>query len=213
MLTGPRPLVICGPSGTGKGTLLNKLLHEYPNSFGFSISHTTRKPRPKEIDGKHYHFTTKEMMDADVKAGKFIETATFSGNMYGTSKTSVEDVRKNGKICILEIEIEGAKQVKKTNLNAHFVFIKPPSVDELKNRLERRNTESKESLDMRLNTAIKEIEYGKLFHIFYDIVPIICFIAATQPGNFDAIIINDNLEHAYQQLKEYVENNVIKKSL
>lgn len=163
MLTGPRPLVLCGPSGSGKGTLLNKLLQEYPDHFGFSVSHTTRKPRPKEIDGKHYHFTTKEIMEADIKAGKFIETATFSGNMYGTSKAAVEEVQKNGKICILEIEIEGAKQVKKTNLNAFFVFIKPPSIEELKKRLEKRNTESKESLDMRLNTAIKEIEYGKYF--------------------------------------------------
>lgn len=160
MLNGPRPLVLFGPSGSGKSTLLNKLLRDYPEAFGFSVSHTTRKPRPKEVDGKHYHFTTKEKMEADIKAGKFIESATFSGNMYGTSKSAVEDVQKCGKICILDIDVQGVKQVKQTDLNPYLVFIKPPSIDELKKRLEKRNTESKESLQLRLDTALKEMEYG-----------------------------------------------------
>lgn len=81
---GPRPLVLCGPSGSGKSTLLKRLLKEFPDKFGFSVSHTTRGPRPGEKDGVHYHFTKKDDMIAAVKKGEFIETATFSGNMYGT---------------------------------------------------------------------------------------------------------------------------------
>lgn len=81
---GPRPLVVCGPSGSGKSTLLKKLFAEYPNAFGFSISHTTRKPRPGEEHGVHYHFVEIEHMKAAITRGEFIETATFSGNMYGT---------------------------------------------------------------------------------------------------------------------------------
>lgn len=162
MLGGPRPIVLCGPSGSGKSTLLNKLLKDYPHRFGFSISHTTRQPRPREVDGKDYHFISREMMEADIKQGKFIETATFSGNMYGTSKAAVENVQTDGKICILDIEVQGVKQVKQTDLNPFYIFIKPPSIDELKKRLEKRKTENKESLQMRLDTAVKEIEYGRV---------------------------------------------------
>lgn len=81
---GPRPLVLCGPSGSGKSTLLKRLLEEFPDRFGFSVSHTTRKPRPGEKDGIHYHFTDLESMEAAVAQGDFIENAKFSGNMYGT---------------------------------------------------------------------------------------------------------------------------------
>lgn len=81
---GPRPLVLCGPSGSGKSTLLKRLLKEFPDKFGFSVSHTTRGPRPGETNGVHYHFTNKDDMTACVEKGEFIETANFSGNMYGT---------------------------------------------------------------------------------------------------------------------------------
>lgn len=81
---GPRPLVLCGPSGSGKSTLIKKMFDEFPDEFGFSISHTTRQPRPGEIDGKHYYFTTKEKMKDQIDKGEFIESAVFSNNMYGT---------------------------------------------------------------------------------------------------------------------------------
>lgn len=81
---GPCPLVLCGPSGSGKSTLIKKLFEEFPDTFGYSISHTTRAPRPGEEDGKHYHFTTKEKMQKQIEQDEFIETAIFSGNMYGT---------------------------------------------------------------------------------------------------------------------------------
>lgn len=157
----PRPLVLCGPSGSGKSTLLSKLLEEFPDSFGFSVSHTTRKPRPGEVDGEHYHFTSRETMEANIKAGKFVESAEFSGNLYGTSICSVQDVQNKGKVCVLDIDVQGVKQVKKTDMNAFYVFLKPPSLEELKKRLEARKTENEKSLKLRLDTASKEIDYGE----------------------------------------------------
>ncbi|XP_073957067.1 guanylate kinase isoform X2 [Choristoneura fumiferana] len=187
---GPRPLVICGPSGSGKSTLLKRLLKEFPDMFGFSVSHTTRSPRPGEKDGVHYHFTTKEKMLAAIENGEFLESATFSGNTYGTSKRAVEDVRRTGKVCVLDIEIEGVKQVKRTDLDPLLVFIMPPSISELERRLRGRNTDTEEALMLRLNTAKKEIEFGQ------------------QPGNFHIIILNDNLNKAYAELREFISQNV-----
>ncbi|KPJ16680.1 Guanylate kinase [Papilio machaon] len=158
---GPRPLVLCGPSGSGKSTLLKRLLKEFPDKFGFSVSHTTRAPRPGEKDGIHYHFTNKDDMLAAIEKGEFLETATFSGNMYGTSKKAVEHVRRTGRICVLDIEMEGVKQVKKTDLDPLLVFVMPPSIEELERRLRARNTEQEDALKKRLETAKREIEFGK----------------------------------------------------
>ncbi|XP_060806883.1 guanylate kinase isoform X2 [Amyelois transitella] len=187
---GPRPLVLCGPSGSGKSTLLKRLLKEFPDKFGFSVSHTTRSPRPGEKDGVHYHFTTKDDMVAAIQRGEFLETANFSGNMYGTSKHAVDEVRRTGKICILDIEIEGVKQVKTTDLDPLLVFVMPPSIEELERRLRARNTEHEEALKKRLETAKREIEYGK------------------EPENFHIIILNDNLDKAYTELREFIAQNV-----
>ncbi|CAG9796678.1 unnamed protein product [Diatraea saccharalis] len=186
---GPRPLVLCGPSGSGKSTLLKRLLKEFPDKFGFSVSHTTRNPRPGEKDGIHYHFTTKSDMIAAIEKGEFIESATFSGNMYGTSKKAVDDVRRTGKICVLDIDIEGVKQVKHTDLDPLLVFIMPPSIEELERRLRDRNTESEETLRKRLDTALREMEFGN------------------QPNNFHIVIMNDNVEKAYSDLREFIAQN------
>ncbi|GJQ79407.1 hypothetical protein Trydic_g16266 [Trypoxylus dichotomus] len=186
-----RPLILCGPSGSGKSTLLGKLMKEYPNRFGFSVSHTTRNPRPGEFNGKHYHFTTRESMLDAIKNGEFIENAEFSGNIYGTSKKAVENVLSDGKVCVLDIDVQGVKQVRNTDLNPWYVFLKPPSLEELEKRLRARKTETDASLKLRLDVASKEIEYG------------------VQPGNFDLVVINDDLEHAYAQLKEFMDKNGI----
>ncbi|XP_069672593.1 guanylate kinase-like isoform X2 [Periplaneta americana] len=183
---GPRPLVICGPSGSGKSTLLQRLFAEFPHKFGFSVSHTTRNPREGEVDGQHYHFTTKEAMIAAIARGEFLETAEFSKNMYGTSKASVQAVMGEGKVCVLDIEMQGVKQVKQTDLNPRYVFIMPPSMDELERRLRDRGTETEESLQRRLNTAKAEIEYGKT------------------PGNFDIVVVNHSVDKAYANLREFV---------
>ncbi|XP_050418153.1 guanylate kinase isoform X4 [Patella vulgata] len=187
-----RAAVISGPSGGGKSTLLTKLMGEYPNSFAFSVSHTTRKPRPGESDGKDYHFVQKEKFGEMISNQEFLEHAEFSGNMYGTSKKSVNDIQKSGKICILEVEITGVKSIKKSDLQPtpRYIFIKPPSLDILKSRLEGRGTETPESLQKRLDTAAEALDY------------------AGKDGVYDYIIINDSLEDAYKIFK-----NIFKQDL
>lgn len=189
---GPRPLVICGPSGSGKSTLLKRLFAEYPGTFGFSVSHTTRQPRPGEVNGVHYHYVTREEMEQAIANDEFIESASFGGNMYGTSKAAVREVQDKGQVCVLDIEMEGVKQIKKSNLNPILVFNNPPSVDELKRRLLLRNTETEESLQKRLDAAQKEIDFG------------------TTPGNFDIIILNDKIDEAYAEFKEFVASEIKK---
>ncbi|XP_046997420.1 guanylate kinase isoform X1 [Schistocerca americana] len=182
----PKAMVICGPSGCGKSTLLKKLFDEFPDKFGFSVSHTTRSPRSGEVDGVHYNFTTKEAMKAAINNGEFLESAEYNHNLYGTSKAAVEKVSQSGKICVLDIEIQGVKQIKQTSLKPLYVFIKPPSLSTLEERLRGRGTESEESLQRRLTIAATELEYGET------------------PGNFDIIIVNDVLEKAYSELREFV---------
>lgn len=186
-----RPLILCGPSGSGKSTLLQKILKEYPDKFSLSVSHTTRKPRPGEIDGIHYHFTDFDNMAKAVSEGKFIESARFSGNMYGTSKESVRKIAEEGKVCILDVEVNGVRQIKETDLNPWYVFVRPPSLAVLEERLRARKTESEESLKKRLDTAHTEMDYGM------------------EPGNFDKIIVNDVLEEAYRELKQFIDANVL----
>ncbi|XP_011292192.2 guanylate kinase isoform X1 [Musca domestica] len=183
---GPRPVVICGPSGSGKSTLLNRLFKEFPNTFGFSVSHTTRKPRPGEEDGVHYNFVEREAMEKAIANGEFIESATFSGNMYGTSKEAVRKVQNTGKVCILDIEPQGVEQVKKTDLNPILIYNNPPSIEALEERLRKRNTETEETLKKRLDAAATEIVYG------------------LTPGNFHKIIHNVDIDEAYEQFREFI---------
>ncbi|XP_065523025.1 guanylate kinase isoform X4 [Lathamus discolor] len=128
-MQGPRPVVLSGPSGAGKSTLLKKLFKDYENVFGFSVSHTTRQPRPGEVNGKDYHFVTREEMQKEIDAGEFIEHAEFSGNMYGTSKGAVQAVQAQNQICVLDIDIQGVKNIKKTDLNPIYISVQPPSLD------------------------------------------------------------------------------------
>ncbi|PKC12253.1 guanylate kinase [Rhizophagus irregularis] len=181
-----RPVVVSGPSGSGKSTLLKRLFQDYPDKFGFSVSHTTRSPRPGEENGVQYHFTSREEFVDLIKQDKFIEYAEFSGNLYGTSIDAVKSVLSQGKFCILDIELNGVKAVKKTDLNARFVFIKPPSLEALKERLIGRKTETEESIQARLNAAKEELAY------------------ADQEGSHDIIIVNDNLDTAYEKFKNFI---------
>ncbi|XP_073532986.1 guanylate kinase [Phyllobates terribilis] len=183
VMAGPRPVVLSGPSGAGKSTLLKRLLKDYEGVFGFSVSHTTRGPRPGEANGKDYHFVTREEMQRGIDNGDFIEHAVFSGNMYGTSKVAVQAVQAQNQICILDIDMQGVKNIKKTDLNPIYISIQPPSVQILEKRLRDRNTESEESLQKRLQAAISDMEISK------------------EPGLFNEIIINDNLEDAYSKLR------------
>ncbi|XP_060772547.1 guanylate kinase isoform X3 [Neoarius graeffei] len=158
-MAGPRPVVFSGPSGAGKSTLLKKLLKEFDGVFGFSVSHTTRKPRPGEENGKDYHYVSREDMQAGIAKGDFIESAEFSGNMYGTSKAAVQAVQAQNLICILDIDMQGVKSIKRTNLNPIYVSIQPPTMDVLEKRLRARQTESEDSLRKRLQAALMEMEF------------------------------------------------------
>uniref|UniRef100_M1AEM6 guanylate kinase n=1 Tax=Solanum tuberosum TaxID=4113 RepID=M1AEM6_SOLTU len=133
-----KPIVISGPSGVGKGTLISKLMKEFPSMFGFSVSHTTRAPRAKEQNGIHYHFTDRNVMEREIKDGKFLEFASVHGNLYGTSVEAVEVVADAGKRCILDIDVQGARSVRASALEAIFIFISPPSFEELEKRLRAR---------------------------------------------------------------------------
>ncbi|PYI04829.1 guanylate kinase [Aspergillus sclerotiicarbonarius CBS 121057] len=184
-----RPVVVSGPSGTGKSTLLKQLFAEMPDRFGFSISHTTRAPRPGEEHGREYYFTTKEDFLDLVSEDGFIEHAQFGGNYYGTSVQAVKNIAEQRRICILDIEMEGVKQVKRTDLNARFLFLAPPSVEELERRLRGRGTETEESLMKRLTQAKNELEFSK------------------EPGAHDKIVVNDDLEKAYTELRDWIVDN------
>ncbi|XP_071764704.1 guanylate kinase 1b [Centroberyx gerrardi] len=191
-MSGPRPVVLSGPSGAGKSTLMKRLLKDHEGVFGFSVSHTTRKPRPGEEDGKDYHFTTKEAMQEGIDKGEFIENAEFSGNMYGTSKSAIEDVQAQNLICILDVDIQGVKKIKETDLNPIYISIQPPSMEILEKRLRDRQTETEESLQKRLEAARIDMELSN------------------EPGVFDVVIINDDLDKAYEELKDIL-NDEIKK--
>lgn len=180
-----RPIVVSGPSGSGKSTLLKRLFDAYPDRFGFSVSHTTRQPRNGEQDGVDYNFVTKDDFKKLVDENGFIEHAQFGSNLYGTSVQAVKNVAEKGRTCILDIEMEGVKQVKKTDLNARFLFLQPPSVEVLEKRLRGRGTDKEEAILERLKQADKEIEYSKT------------------PGVHDQIIVNDDLEKAWAEFKAF----------
>ncbi|BFZ61826.1 guanylate kinase [Saitoella coloradoensis] len=184
--TASRPIVISGPSGTGKSTILKRLMAAHPTKFGFSISHTTRSPRAGETRDVDYHYVSRSEFQSLIDANGFIEHAEFSGNCYGTSVASVAAVaEKSGKTCILDIDMQGVKSVKATDLNARFLFIAPPSLEELERRLRGRGTESEESVQKRLDAAKGEMEYAKV------------------PGAHDRIVVNDDLEKAYKEVEEF----------
>ncbi|KAG6638393.1 guanylate kinase 2-like isoform X3 [Carya illinoinensis] len=179
-----KPIVISGPSGVGKGTLISMLMKEFPSMFGFSVSHTTRAPRVMEKDGVHYHFTERSAMEREIKDGKFLEFASVHGNLYGTSVEAVEVVADAGKRCILDIDVQGARSVRASSLDAIFIFVCPPSMEELEKRLRARGTETEEQILKRLRNAQAEIEQGQSSAIF------------------DYILYNDHLEECHENLKK-----------
>lgn len=187
-----RPVAIVGPSGVGKSTLISRLREQYAEVFGFSVSHTTRNPRGAEVNGVDYHFVSKEEFSSMIGAGAFLEHAEVHGNYYGTSAQSVADCLNNGQIALLDIDIQGCRELRKSALNPFTIFIMPPSLDELEARLNARGTDAPEVIAGRVEAAAKEIE------------------AAGEPGLFDVVIVNDDLEQAQHDLadcmREELEN-------
>ena len=174
--------VISGPSGVGKGTLVSMLRQNHPE-IKLSVSATTRNPRPGEINGVHYFFLTKEDFKNRIKSGEFLEWAEFSGNFYGTNKNFVEKMLKDGQNIILEIEVQGALQVKNKLQEAILIFIEPPSFEELKSRLLKRSTESEEEIQKRLAVVKTELHQKK---------------------EFNYVMVNDNLDTALQNLETII---------
>ena len=174
--------VISGPSGVGKGTLVSMLREKHPE-IKLSVSATTRNPRPGEINGTHYFFLTKEDFKNRIELGEFLEWAEFSGNLYGTNKNFVEKMLEDGQNIILEIEVQGALQVKNKLKDVILIFIEPPSFEELKERLIKRCTETEEEIQKRLAIVKKELE---------------------QKHEFNYVMINDNLDTALQNLKTII---------
>lgn len=151
-------IVISGPSGAGKGTICKSLLEKQDNLF-LSVSATTRAPRQGEVNGVNYYFVTKEQFFKKVDEGDFLEWAEVHGNYYGTPKSAVNEMLSSGKNVILEIDIQGALKVKENCDDGVFIFILPPSMEELKHRLITRGSETPESLVTRFNAAYQEINF------------------------------------------------------
>jgi guanylate kinase len=154
---GAKVFVITGPSGVGKGTLIAKLLAAVPELV-LSVSATTREPRPGEVEGRDYYFLSPEEFQRRVEAGEFLEHATYSGNRYGTLRSEVDRRLAGGRSVVLEIEVQGARQIRDSVPEAVQVFIAPPDLEALRERLAARATDSSEQIEARLRTAKRELE-------------------------------------------------------
>ncbi|MBO5069630.1 MAG: guanylate kinase, partial [Roseburia sp.] len=171
--------VVSGFSGAGKGTIMKELMKKYEDNYALSISATTRSPRPGERDGVEYFFVTKEDFEQMIAEDALIEYAEYVDNYYGTPRAYVEEQLKSGRNVILEIEIQGALQVRKKFPDTLLLFVTPPSVEELKKRLVGRGTESMEVIESRLARAVKEAEGIE---------------------EYDYLVINDVLEDAVEEV-------------
>jgi guanylate kinase len=178
--------VITGPSGVGKGTLIGRLRDRIPE-LELAVSATTRRPRPGEQDRVDYHFLTPERFQQHVDAGDFLEHATYSGNRYGTLRSEVDRRLREGRPMVLEIEVQGARQVREAMPDAVAVFIAPPSREALRERLQRRGTDTPEQVDQRLKTAGRELD--------------------AQP-EFSHVVVNDDLDRATDELARIVGSSL-----
>lgn len=177
-------IVISGFAGSGKGTITKELLKRYDN-YRFSVSATTRAPRPGEVDGKDYFFVTREEFEKMIAEGELLEHAEYVGNYYGTPKSYVERMLNEGKDVILEIEYIGAFNAKKAFKDAALVFITPPSVEEVYNRLKGRNTETEDVIIKRIRRGQEE---------------------ASIMDKYDYIVVNDDLETAINDIHQIVKS-------
>lgn len=174
--------VLSGPSGAGKGTLVKRVLQRVPDAW-VSVSATTRQPRPGEVDGRDYFFLDQPRFDELVSQGGFLEWAHVHGNSYGTLRSRVQDRIDHGSQVVLEIDVQGAFQVKKAMPEAHLIFIEPPSLEELERRLRGRGTETEEVICNRMKTA--EVELARKME-------------------YDVQVVNDELERATEELVSYI---------
>jgi guanylate kinase len=181
-----RVVVITGPSGVGKGTLIRSLLEAMPE-LQLSVSATTRTPRPGEMSGAAYHFMSREQFERHVQAGDFVEHADYAGARYGTLRSDLRTRLASGQPVLLEIEVQGARQVRETMPEALQVFIAPPSVDALRARLIGRGADTPEQIEARLRTAEGEL---------------------AAKDEFAHVVVNDRLEDAVDELVEIVRGAI-----
>ena len=184
--------VMSGPSGTGKGTICEKLLENKDNDLFLSVSSTTREIRKGEVDGVTYNYTTVDNFKAMIDSGEMLEYAMYNGNYYGTPRKAVEDMLSTGRNVLLEIEPQGALKVKELFPEAVLMFIVPPSMKELKRRLEERGRESEEQIIERLEAAKWEF---------------------TQSPKYNCIFVNDDLDVCVREVEETMRDKVIKRDL
>ncbi len=174
-----RLIVLTGPSGVGKGTLMQELLKRHPELY-YSVSVTTRSPRPGEINGENYYFISRSKFEQLVAQGEFLEWAEFAGNYYGTPREAVLNQVQSGKLVVLEIELAGARQIRTSFPSALSIFILPPSLNELESRIRGRAQDSEEAIARRLHRAQVEIQAA---------------------DEFDVQIVNDELENALNAIE------------
>jgi guanylate kinase len=176
--------VIAGPTAVGKGTIVKHILENHPEIL-LSVSATTRSPRPDEIDGKHYFFVSDDEFDRMIAEGELLEWAVVHRNhRYGTPRKPVEDALSKNKQIILEIDVQGAQQIKAAMPEANLIFIAPPSFEELLNRLKTRGTESQEQIAIRLETAKTEMD---------------------QAATFDHVVVNKEVAQAAREVLELMQ--------
>ena len=175
-------IVISGASGVGKGTVLG-IMMEKRKDLSFSVSATTRPPRPGEIDGVHYYFITREKFEAMIAAGEFLEYDAHAANYYGTPRAQAEEKQTHGPV-LLDIEPKGAKQVKEKAPDAVLIFIMPPSVQELERRLRGRGDTSEEQIQMRMERATWEME---------------------QRVWYDHVVVNDDAQRCAKEILSYID--------
>jgi guanylate kinase len=180
-------IVVSAPSGCGKGTILAEVLKD--ERFYYSVSATTRAPRPGETDGVNYHFLKKESFEELIREDGMLEYAEYCGNYYGTPKAKVFEKLNEGRNVILEIEVRGAMQIKEKYPEAVFVFVAPPSVAELKNRLEKRGTETSDVIAQRVSEAAQEISCA---------------------DRYNYVVVNDSLEEAIADFRAIVRAEELK---
>ena len=176
-------IVVSGFSGSGKGTLMKELLTRYPDTYALSISATTRSPREGEVDGREYFFVSKDEFEKMIAKGELIEYARYVENYYGTPRDYVEKKLEEGRDVILEIEIQGALNVKKMFPDTLLLFVTPPSAEELKRRLVGRGTETMDVIESRMNRACEEAEGME---------------------NYDYLIINDSLDKCVEEMHDII---------
>ncbi|MEE6662939.1 guanylate kinase [Limosilactobacillus fermentum] len=178
-------IVLSGPSGVGKGTVRKAIFDQPGNDFQYSISMTTRKPRPGEVNGKDYFFVSKEEFEQKIQAGEMLEYAKYVDNYYGTPLKWINDTLDTGKDVFLEIEVNGAMQVRSKSPNGVFIFLTPPDLMELKQRLIHRGTDSMEVINKRIKKAFGEIEMMQ---------------------NYDYAVVNDEVPNAVEKVKEIIRS-------